>query len=158
MGEPCTGGAATPPESHHMLRNWREFLGCIYVGRPHGHAMLNVMASSATLGQASALAAASVWMRDALLGTVASGLAVLAVAMIGFGMLTGRIAARRAIRVVLGCFVVFGATAIAAGMVGLATGVNAGTASAPAAETPPPLPKFTPPPPRDPYAGASVPM
>lgn len=120
--------------------------------------MLNVMTSSAAIGRGGAIATAAEWLRDVLLGSVGLGIAVIAIAAVGFGMLTGRIAARRGMRVVLGCFILFGASAIAVSLMGLANGSRYSTVEAvPKAQSEPPKPTFTPPPARDPYAGASVP-
>jgi type IV secretion system protein VirB2 len=60
--------------------------------------------------------AALAWVQGALLGHVATAVAVIAVAMIGFMMLTGRVNWRMGATVVLGCFVLFGATTIVAGI------------------------------------------
>ena len=60
--------------------------------------------------------AALQWIEGTLMGTVATTVAVIAVAIVGLLMLTGRIDWRRAIVVVIGAFIVFGATAIVAGM------------------------------------------
>lgn len=56
------------------------------------------------------------WVQGTLLGHVATAVAVIAVAMVGFMMLTGRINWRMGATVVLGCFILFGATTIVAGI------------------------------------------
>lgn len=56
------------------------------------------------------------WVQGTLLGHVATTVAVIAVAMVGFMMLTGRVNWRLGATVVLGCFVLFGATTIVAGI------------------------------------------
>lgn len=56
------------------------------------------------------------WVQGTLLGTVATVAAVIAVAAIGFLMLTGRLNWRYGATVILGCFVLFGAGAIVAGI------------------------------------------
>ncbi|HEY2049410.1 MAG TPA: TrbC/VirB2 family protein [Caulobacteraceae bacterium] len=56
------------------------------------------------------------WMRDTLLGEAASGVAVVAVAVVGFMMLTGRMNWRYGATVILGCFVLFGAATIVGGI------------------------------------------
>lgn len=56
------------------------------------------------------------WLQGTLMGTVATVVAVIAVAMVGFGMLTGRINWRHGAVVILGCFIVFGAASIVAGI------------------------------------------
>jgi len=110
------------------------------------------------------ITAALAWLQGTLLGTVATAVAVIAVAAVGFLMLTGRIDVRRAARVVLGCFIIFGASAIAGGIIGALRGGGGEPEVARAA--PPPLPALPPPaaaqrPPQspyDPYAGAAVPQ
>ena len=56
------------------------------------------------------------WLQGTLLGTVATVIAVIAVACVGLMMLTGRIDWRRGAVVVLGCFILFGAVSIVAGI------------------------------------------
>ena len=56
------------------------------------------------------------WLQGTLLGTVATVIAVIAVASVGFLMLTGRINWRHGAVVILGCFILFGATSIVAGI------------------------------------------
>ena len=60
--------------------------------------------------------AALEWLQGTLLGNVATTVAVIAVAFIGFLMLTGRMNWRFGATVVVGCFILFGATAIVAGI------------------------------------------
>lgn len=59
---------------------------------------------------------AATWMQDTLMGTVATTAAVIAVAMVGFLMLTGRMDWRRGAIVIVGCFILFGAASIVAGI------------------------------------------
>lgn len=63
-----------------------------------------------------ALVAAVNWLQGTLLGTVATVVAVIAVASVGFLMLTGRINWRYGATVILGCFILFGAASIVAGI------------------------------------------
>jgi type IV secretory pathway VirB2 component (pilin) len=109
----------------------------------------------------SAVVAAVRWIEGTLLGPAATSVAVVCVAAIGLMMLSGRIDFRRAAAIVLGCFILFGAPAIAAALHGLAGGGAPAAAVAEPAWAPPPLPVPPPPPPQapnpDPYAGASVP-
>jgi type IV secretion system protein VirB2 len=56
------------------------------------------------------------WLQNTLLGTVATVVAVIAVASVGFLMLTGRINWRYGATVILGCFILFGAASIVAGI------------------------------------------
>ncbi|WP_208413668.1 TrbC/VirB2 family protein [Sphingomonas leidyi] len=56
------------------------------------------------------------WIEGTLLGTVATVVAVIAVAAVGLMMLTGRINWRYGATVILGCFILFGAASIVAGI------------------------------------------
>lgn len=56
------------------------------------------------------------WLEGTLLGTVATVIAVIAVASVGFMMLTGRMNWRYGATVILGCFILFGAASIVAGI------------------------------------------
>jgi len=62
------------------------------------------------------------WLQGTLMGTVATVVAVIAVAAVGFMMLTGRINWRHGAVVILGCFILFGAASIVAGIRAAATG------------------------------------
>jgi type IV secretion system protein VirB2 len=66
--------------------------------------------------------AALTWMQATLLGNVATTAAVIAVAVVGLMMLTGRINWRFGATVVLGTFILFGATSIVAGIRSVAAG------------------------------------
>lgn len=98
------------------------------------------------------------WIESVATGSLASIVAVIAVAIVGMMMLSGRLEVRRGITVVAGCFLVFGANLIARGILGAVDrGVASQTATttsaiSPLADTPKPTPQ-----PYDPYAGASVP-
>jgi len=61
------------------------------------------------------------WLQGTLLGTIATVAAIIAVAAVGFMMLTGRINWRYGATVILGCFVLFGAASIVAGIQSTAT-------------------------------------
>lgn len=56
------------------------------------------------------------WLQGTLLGTVATVVAVIAVASVGFLMLTGRMNWRYGATVILGCFILFGAASIVGGI------------------------------------------
>ena len=62
------------------------------------------------------IVAAVRWLEGTLLGTIATVVAVIAVASVGFLMLTGRINWRYGAVVILGCFILFGAASIVAGI------------------------------------------
>ena len=108
----------------------------------------------------SVLVAAVAWLEGTLLGTIATTIAILAVSAVGFMMLAGRVNLRYGLTVILGCFILFGASTIVAGLQASLSGADRGPVAY-AAEAPPPMvaPPPAPPPPanRDPYAGASVP-
>jgi type IV secretion system protein VirB2 len=71
----------------------------------------------------SPLLAALSWVQGTLLGNVATTAAVIAVAIIGYMMLTGRFEWRRGLVVLVGIFVIFGAVSIVAGIRSLAGGL-----------------------------------
>lgn len=56
------------------------------------------------------------WMQSTMLGSVATAVAVMAVAAVGFGMLTGRMNWRFGATVIIGVFIIFGAASIVAGI------------------------------------------
>lgn len=66
------------------------------------------------------IVAALGWLQGTLLGTIATTAAVMAVAAIGFMMLTGRMNWRFGASVIIGVFIVFGAGSIVAGIQGVA--------------------------------------
>src|SRR6185312_13193833 len=72
----------------------------------------------------SPLVGALEWVQGTLLGNLATTAAVIAVATVGFMMLTGRIEWRRGLTVVVGCFIIFGAVAIVSGIRSLASGLH----------------------------------
>jgi type IV secretory pathway VirB2 component (pilin) len=109
----------------------------------------------------SSLVAAAQWVQGTLLGTVATTVAVIAVASVGLGMLTGRVDIRRGVSVIVGCFVLFGAASIVSGVQSGLSGFAEPPAYIPPPAAPIPAP-MTPPAPKptsgyDPYAGASMP-
>jgi type IV secretory pathway VirB2 component (pilin) len=109
----------------------------------------------------SVLVAAISWLQDVLLGTVATSIAVIAIAAIGFGMLIGRVNIRHGVTVILGCFILFGASTIVNGLRYAASGVGGYDPPPAIVAAPPPPPRVQPtgvPAPYDPYAGASVPI
>lgn len=62
------------------------------------------------------IVAAVDWVQATLLGNIATTIAVIAVAIVGFMMLSGRVNWRHGAMVIAGCFVLFGATVIVAGI------------------------------------------
>jgi type IV secretory pathway VirB2 component (pilin) len=109
----------------------------------------------------SPIADAVQWVQSAALGSTATTIAVLAVAAVGLLMLSGRLELRRGITVVIGCFILFGATGVATILTGIAGADKQPSqpvtrpASMPPDQLRPPAPQ---PAAYDPYAGASVPQ
>ena len=68
------------------------------------------------------IVAALGWLQGTLLGNVATAVAVMAVAAVGFMMLTGRLNWRFGATVIIGVFILFGAASIVAGIQGVAGG------------------------------------
>ena len=104
------------------------------------------------------LGAAGEWTQGALGGTFATTLCVIAIAILGLLLLSGRLQVRRSVEVVLGCFLLLGAGLLAVQLQQLANGA-AGTYRAGGEQVILPAPVETPPlPPAnyDPYAGASL--
>lgn len=111
-------------------------------------------ASSGSLGEGAA------FVGELLTGGIATGLATLALAGVGFAMLAGRLELRRGAAVILGCFLMIGAPAIARGILGL--GREAAPGPVASVSSPAPAPAPVQPETRkvqqsaDPYAGASL--
>jgi type IV secretory pathway VirB2 component (pilin) len=111
--------------------------------------------------QSSVILPAVQWIQGIFLGNIATAIAVVAVASIGFTMLTGRVELRRGGTIILGCFILFGAATIANGLRNAAQSPE----TLPSQSAPAPPPIFAQParndaanPGYDPYAGASVPQ
>ena len=68
------------------------------------------------------IVAALAWLQGTLLGNVATAIAVMAVAAVGFMMLTGRMNWRFGATVIIGTFILFGAGAIVSGIQSVAVG------------------------------------
>jgi type IV secretory pathway VirB2 component (pilin) len=109
------------------------------------------------------IAAALQWIEGTLLGSLVTAIAIIAIASVGFLLLQGRIEVCRGSQVIFGCFILFGASSIAAGIIGAVrasepTEFAASEPSssplaqtAPVASTPYPAASY------DPYAGAALP-
>ncbi|MBX3564015.1 MAG: TrbC/VirB2 family protein [Sphingomonas sp.] len=112
------------------------------------------------IGTSPSLAAVE-WLESAIIGSIAVSVAIVAIAALGLMMLAGRLPLRRSGTALLGCFILFGAPAIASGIMGA---VNAAPQQnrfdtidmqpGPPATSLPASPTTT----YDPYAGASVPI
>mgnify|MGYP003656346422 CR=1 FL=1 len=77
---------------------------------------LFAMALLAAPAGSGPVVAAVGWLQGTLLGNVATAVAVMAVAAVGFMMLTGRLNWRFGATVILGTFILFGAASIVAGI------------------------------------------
>jgi type IV secretory pathway VirB2 component (pilin) len=64
----------------------------------------------------SAIDQAVAWIENGLTGSLATSFAIIAIASLGYLMLTGRIDFRHAVRVIVGCFIVYGASTISTGI------------------------------------------
>lgn len=62
------------------------------------------------------IVAALLWLKGTMLGNVATAVAVMAVAAVGFMMLTGRLNWRFGATVIVGVFILFGAASIVSGI------------------------------------------
>ncbi len=104
--------------------------------------------------KASPLVSAVDWMAHLLTGTLGTSIAVLAIGWAGVTMMQGRLSIREGTRVVLGCFILFGAPLIARGLIDTVRGDAMARH-----QSPQPAPVQTPksPPQFDPYAGAALP-
>ena len=125
--------------------------------------LASMTASLADPPGSSVIGAAVSWLEGTLLGTVATTIAVMGVATVGLMMLAGRVNVRYGISVVVGSFILFVATTIAAGIRSAVD--TADLSMAPYQPSPIAPPPAAPPPPErlvpantDPYAGAAVPM
>lgn len=101
--------------------------------------------------------AATDWIQSVVLGPVGISIAVMAIASVGLLMLSGRLNLKRGATVVLGCFILFGASSIARGLHDL-TGARSSPpamASADATALEASL-STTPTGTEDPYAGAAL--
>lgn len=104
----------------------------------------------------SALVAGVYWIALLLTGSVATIAATIGIAIIGLKMLGGRLPWRRGARAILGCFLIFGASMVARGLLLVAphdTGMQRLSTNE-AMVMPPPPPK---PQPYDPYASVALP-
>lgn len=80
--------------------------------------------ASADPAGSSPITGALLWVQGTLMGNLATTAAVIAVAVVGLLMLTGRIDWRRGLTVILGAFILFGAASIVGGIRGAAGGLG----------------------------------
>lgn len=112
------------------------------------------MITPVSTGGSGPLVAAVDWAADLLTGSLGTSIAILGIAGVGLGLLYGHVSARRAMTVIAGCFILFGAQSIARGLVRYSVESRVQPSlSRPVLVA---VPSAPPPPPFDPYAGASV--
>jgi type IV secretion system protein VirB2 len=92
-----------------------------YLTRLAASAMLLVPAAAQAQQQADPQGSGPIvnalsWLQNTMLGSVATAVAVMAVAAVGFMMLTGRMNWRFGATVIIGCFILFGAASIVGGI------------------------------------------
>ena len=99
---------------------------------------------------------ATAWFDAVLAGPLVLAICAIAIAVMGLAMFAGRFDVRRGATVILGCFVILGASTIANGLVGRST-TSTAAADTPIATTPQPqMPQRNDRKVDDPYAGASL--
>ncbi|WP_183129178.1 TrbC/VirB2 family protein [Sphingomonas sp. PP-F2F-G114-C0414] len=105
--------------------------------------------------ESPALVQAVNWIDQLVVGPLAVSLAVIAVAITGLLMLRGHVPLEAAFRIVIGCFIIFGAPGIALGIMSAARNVTAPEVVSPSPNI---APITKPPATYDPYAGAATPV
>jgi len=113
-------------------------------------------------GNPNAIVNATSWIDHVLTGTLASTVAIISVAIFGLMLMTGRVRRPRAVELIIGCFIIFGARSIAAGLISsigardqgapIAQTVRPNLPISPVARQPSPRTQFN-----DPYNGAAMP-
>lgn len=86
----------------------------------------SIAASLADPPSSSVIAASTDWISHTLIGSIATTIAVISVATIGFMMLEGRYSLRHGLNVLIGCFILFGAVTIANGLRAISTSSDGG--------------------------------
>ena len=111
--------------------------------------------------ESNAIPGALHWIEGALTGSLASAVAIIAIACFGLMLMSGRISKSRGVQLVLGCFIVFGSGPIAQGIVSSIVKAEHGSGSQPITRAPPFLQSAPAtvaiPDSYDPYAGAALP-
>jgi type IV secretory pathway VirB2 component (pilin) len=119
------------------------------------------MTPETSLPPANAVALAMRWIESIVTGSLAMSVAVICVGAFGLMLMSGHVPRRRGAQLIIGCFIIFGASAIANGLSAMMFSRSEAPMAVLAApslsvrsvppRTSPPLPPF------DPYAGAAVP-
>lgn len=103
------------------------------------------------------ISAGSDWVSQLIGGPAATTICVIAIGFLGFMLMSGRLAVRDGLRVVIGCFVLLGAPTLALSLLHIADGAQSAPAVDEAIAGPPaPTPTQLAPANYDPYAGASL--
>jgi type IV secretory pathway VirB2 component (pilin) len=108
------------------------------------------------MASAGSIADASAFVGTILSDTFATGLATIALVGVGFAMMSGRLDVRRGAAVIVGCFMMIGAPAIARGILGLGSTAAVPPPAMEGASAPPALEAKEVQKAADPYAGASL--
>ncbi len=93
-----------------------------FVRRLTAMSLIAMMAAQEALAQVNSpqgsgpILGAVNWVRGTMEGGIATAVAVIAVAFVGFMMLTGRMNWKHGITVIVGCFILFGAATIVGGI------------------------------------------
>jgi type IV secretory pathway VirB2 component (pilin) len=96
-----------------MQRSYASLAGLLFLGA--GGSAFAQVAGGDPAGS-SPITGALLWIQGTLLGNLATTAAVIAVAVVGLLMLTGRIDWKRGLTVIVGAFILFGAASIVAGI------------------------------------------
>lgn len=106
-----------------IKRNTRGFIGIFAaVAAAFAPGLAQAQAVATDPAGSGPIVAALGWLQGTLLGNVATAVAVMAVAAVGFMMLTGRLNWRFGATVIIGVFILFGAGAIVSGIQSAAVG------------------------------------
>jgi type IV secretion system protein VirB2 len=101
----------------------QRFIACALVMATQSSAAFGQTRGAEPQGSGPILAAVE-WLQGTLLGNLATAAAVIAVAFVGFMMLTGRMNWRYGVTVIVGCFILFGAASIVSGIQSAAGGAS----------------------------------
>lgn len=108
------------------------------------------------IAQGNSLRDATMWFDTVLAGPLVLAICSIAIAVLGLAMLSGRFETRRGAAIILGCFLILGASTIANGLVGRSTASTAAAEASIAITPQPQLPRRNDRKVDDPYAGASL--
>lgn len=104
------------------MRSYTSSLSALFLALMPQAALAQFGTQAADPAGSGPIVAALRWLQGTLMGNVATAVAVMAVAAVGFMMLTGRMNWRFGATVILGCFILFGAGAIVSGIQSVSAG------------------------------------